>query len=241
MNGTQVWREHADLLARAMRIGRQLVEQGKGNLYQIGHTFFEAAFGAYLARPEGGEWRPQLDEALSLFVRAVERDDCRLWPEYPFNQAHLHLETYLGQWWAGQEAEAFQLDRSINLNVEGLFDGQAHPQSSYAAMPPGYLLRGDAEHLATFWQLMEEQGGLERLPAELALWRRWSVAFLEGQRTPDAFWAAYAADTRRRKSPTDRPARFYLAAAKIALEQFAVAAPPADVLRRLAVEPWRKG
>lgn len=240
MNTTQRWQTRADSLARAMRIGRGLVDEGKGNLYQIGSAFFEASFGHYLFQPQGNEWRVTLDEGLALFALALERDDCRRWPEFPHNEAHLHLEAYIGQWWAGRAAEPGHLDRAINLTIDALFDGRQHPLGSYAALPPLYLLRRDSEHLASFWKVLSEQSNSMELPPELALWKKLSDAFLTGQTSEVTFWEAFTTYARRLKTPTDQPARFFLAIAKIGLDLFGVAQERDAALYRLAVAPWEK-
>lgn len=238
MNTIQTWQTQADSLARAMRIGRNLVNDDKGNIYQIGSAFFEAAFGSYLAQPDGDEWHATLEEALALFALAVERDDCRRWREFPHNQAQLHLESYLGHWWAGREAEGDQLDRAINFTIDAIFDGRQHPLGSFSTLPPLYLLRQDAEHLRAFWKLVAEQSQPNEFPPELAMWKRLSDAFLSGQATADAFWGAYTAYARRLKSPLDQPARFYLALARIGRDVFGLREEPATLLHRLAVAPW---
>lgn len=234
MDTVQAWRQHADSLARARRVGRQLVDKGQGNLYQIGNAFFESAFALFVAQSETEEGRSQLQEALAIYRLAVERDDCARWPEYPFNLAHLLLETYLGQWLLSEATDATLLSGAINRYVDGLFDGRPHPLASFAVLPPAYLLHGDEEQLAAFWQQMGEKSAPAEYPAELRLWWRWSQAVLEDRATPDAFRQLYADYRRQAGQPTDQLARFYLASAAIGVGQFGLTEDRALIIRRLA-------
>lgn len=234
MNALSRWQSYAAGLEAVLVTGRQMVAEGDAYLYRVGHSAFEAAFGRYLADPQAAAWRNLLDEAVALFAQSVAQDDTRARRDYPFNLAALLLEWHLGQWWRGESPDPALLDRSINLYAQGLWAKPQRPLEAMAVLPPGYLLRQDAAHLTSFWEIVGQAGSLERLPDELALWRRWSVAFLQGQVSPAAFWEAYAPFAQAQEDPTRQPARFYLAAAKIGAEVFGLAAPRQEALRQLA-------
>ena len=233
MNALSRWQGYAEGLEDALVVGRKMVAEGEAYIYRVAHSGFEVAFVRYLAAPQATEWTDLLREALALFALSNERNDTLERRDYPFNRAALLMEWYLGQGWLGERPDPALLDRSINLYAEGLWAKLQRPLSALAVLPPGYLLRQDAEHLTHFWEIVNEAGGLDRLPAELALWRRWSVAFLEGQSSPAGFWSAYVPFASRLDDPTNQPARFYLAAAQIGLELFGVAEPHHEVVRRL--------
>ena len=229
------WQERAGSFARAKRIGRQLVEQSQGNLYQIGYAFYESAFAHYLTEPNGQLWRDDLQEALALYALARDRNDCERWPEFPFNLAHLLVETYLGKWLLEQEMDEELLAQAVNRYVDALFNGHAQPLASFAVLPPVYLLKGDDSLLATFWRLIGEKAEPSEFSPDLKLWWRWSDNLLNGQTTAEAFWSPYVTFKRRLKSPTDQPARFYLAAARIGRLRFALDDEPQVLLQRLAM------
>jgi hypothetical protein len=240
MDGIARWNEFANGLAATLSTGRRMVAEGKAYIYRVGRSIYSTAFARYLTHPEGDEWPALFSEALELFALSAERDDCQPRREYPFNLAGLLLEWYLGQWLLGQESDPSLLDRSINLFADGLWGEKTQPLGAMAALPPGYLLRQDREHLANFWEILARQVDLDRLPDELALWRAWSNAFIAGETTPAVYWSAYESFAKSLKDPTDKSASFYLVAAKIGLDSFGLAEPRQEVLRRLAVRPWRE-
>lgn len=235
MNALKAWQSYAQGLEDSLTVGRQMVAEGRAYVYRVAHSAFEVAFVRYLATPQATEWADLLNEALALFALSVKGQDTQVRRDYPFNLAALLLEWHLGQWWLGEEPDPALLDQSINLYAEGLWAKPQRPLSAMSVLPPAYLLRQDTEHLANFWSVLNKTAVLESLPNELALWRSWSVGFLESRATPDAFWVAYATFARGGGEPTTRPARFYLAAAKIGRDVFGISEPLHAVLHRLAI------
>lgn len=238
MSSMVSWQKSYKSLQSAMRIGQASIEKGTAYIYRVGSIYYEAALACFLTQAKGEEWKNPIQEALRLFELSEQTDDCHSRRNYPFNLARMYLEWYLGQWLLGDKLDPILLDRAINLYVEGLWEQEHQPLSSLSVLPMGYLLRQDGEHLAQFWDMLAKRVDPAGLPAELALWFRWS-ALLKGNTLADSdFWKAYDGFSRQLSDPLTQPAKFYLAAAKISQQLVDPAHTPKALLNRLAIEPW---
>ena len=236
----ELWGNRYQSQKHAIVVSQSSLDRGTAYIYRVASIHFEAAFAGLVAQRDA-DWQGLLQVALRLFAQSVEARDCQPRRDYPFNLARLHAEWYLGQWLLGIQPDPDLLDRSIAIYVDALW-GKHKSLSALPVLPMGLLLAQDRRRLQEFWQMLQEQNDLDRLPAELALWRAVSSLFLaEPDRVTakdDVYLQAFAGLGRELKDPTAQPAKFYLAAAKIGMEAFGLAGTYHSVLLHFAIEPW---
>lgn len=240
-----LWERRYLSLRRTFEVGQKSLDFDAGYVYRVANIYFEAAFALLLLEPQSN-WKDWLIKAVEYFRKSIESGDCQNRPDFPLNMARLCQEWYLALWLLESEPKIALLEQSILLYTDGLWGGQrgqTYSLPTYSALPMVYMLKQDRSMLTEFWKKLGDKYKLDtKMPAELDLFRRWTDIYLSesqpSQSTRSGFIIAYSTYSRQEKDPTVQPARFYISAARIGIENFGVTGTPGAVLTRLAVTPW---